>query len=159
MKKYLVIGNPIEHSSSPLVHNYWMKKHNLSDCVYEKKKVEEKDLEGIVNQIRNNELMGVNITVPFKKKIIPFLDGLDDIASNTQSVNTLFKFNQNKVIGLNTDVQGFTESFSKDPNIEYNGKDIFIIGAGGVTSSIISSLNLSVNKIYITNRTKKKLSN
>ena len=156
MKKYLVIGNPIEHSSSPLVHNYWMKKHNLSDCVYEKKKVEEKDLEGIVNQIRNNELMGVNITVPFKKKIIPFLDGLDDIASNTQSVNTLFKFNQNKVIGLNTDVQGFTESFSKDPNIEYNGKDIFIIGAGGVTSSIISSLNLSVNKIYITNRTKKK---
>ena len=69
MKKYLVIGNPIEHSSSPLIHNYWMKKYNLVDCVYEKKKVEEKDLKDIVNQIRSDELTGANITVPLKKRL------------------------------------------------------------------------------------------
>ena len=92
MKKYLVIGNPIEHSLSPLIHNYWMRKHGLTDSVYEKKKVEKKDLENIVNQVRNNELKGVNVTVPFKKEIIPFLDKIDDIAKSTNSVNTFFKF-------------------------------------------------------------------
>ena len=70
MKKYLVIGNPIEHSLSPLIHNYWIKKYNLIDCVYEKRKVEEENLGRIVDQIRSDELIGVNITVPFKKKIM-----------------------------------------------------------------------------------------
>ena len=146
MKKYLVIGNPIKHSSSPLIHNYWMKKYNLVDCVYEKRKVEEKDLKNIVDQIRSDELTGANITVPFKKKIIPFLDVLDDVAINTQSVNTLLKF-RNQVMGLNTDVKGFTSSFINNVDIEYKDKDILIIGAGGVTSSIISSLILVVNII------------
>jgi shikimate dehydrogenase len=155
MKKYLVIGNPIKHSSSPLIHNYWFKKYNLTEYTYEKKKIEEKDLKTIVDQIRNDELLGANITVPFKKKIIPYLDILDDVSNQTQSVNTLLKIN-NQVKGLNTDVQGFTSSLIKDWDIELNGKNIFIIGAGGVTSSIIFSLISSANKIYLTNRTKKK---
>ena len=155
MKKYLVIGNPIGHSSSPLIHNYWMKKYNLIDSVYEKKKVEEEDLESIVKQVRDGKLIGVNITVPFKKKIIPFLDNLDDVANQTQSVNTLFK-PYDKVTGFNTDVQGFIASYTKDPAIQYDNKNVFIIGAGGVTSSIVFSLILNAKKIYITNRTKKK---
>ena len=68
MKKYIVIGNPIEHSFSPLIHNYWMKKYGLIDSFYEKKKVEEKDLEHLINKIRNDEIIGMNVTVPFKKK-------------------------------------------------------------------------------------------
>jgi shikimate dehydrogenase len=154
MKKYLVIGNPIEHSQSPLIHNYWMRKHKLTDNIYEKKKVEKKDLESIVNQIRNNELKGVNITVPFKKEIIPFLDRLDDIAQNTQSVNTLCKVKK-EVWGYNTDATGFDDSLTGD-NIDYSDKDIFILGAGGVTSSIIYNFIFNANKIYITNRTKEK---
>ena len=70
MKKYLVIGNPIEHSLSPLIHSHWMKKYRFLDCSYEKKKVEKKDLAKIVKQVRSGEISGVNVTVPFKKEII-----------------------------------------------------------------------------------------
>ena len=154
MRKYLVIGNPIGHSLSPLIHNYWMKKHRLIDSIYEKRKVEKKDLESIVRQIRNNELKGVNVTVPFKKEIIPFLDRLDSVALSTQSVNTLYKV-KNEIWGYNTDAEGFNDSLIWN-NIDYRDKNIFILGAGGVTSSIIHNLIFTANKIFITNRTKKK---
>jgi len=155
MKKYLVIGNPIEHSLSPLIHNYWMKKYRLIDSIYEKKKVEKKDLEGIVNQIRNEEIKGVNVTVPFKKEIIPLLDCLDGPAESTNSVNTLSKVN-NEVWGYNTDTPGFRASLTKNFSIEERNKNIFILGAGGVTSSILETFLDKANKIYITNRTKEK---
>ena len=119
-----------------------------------KKKVEKEDLESIVKQVRNDQLKGINITVPFKNEIIPFLDRLDNVALSTQSVNTLFKV-KNEVWGYNTDVEGFDDSLTGD-NIEYNNKNIFILGAGGVTSSIIYNLIFTANKIYISNRTKKK---
>ena len=154
MRKYLVIGNPIGHSLSPLIHNHWMRKHGLVDSIYEKKKEEKEDLESIVKQVRNDELKGINIKVPFKNEIIPFLDRLDSVALSTQSVNTLFKV-KNEVWGYNTDVEGFDDSLTGD-NIEYNNKNIFILGAGGVTSSIIYNLIFTANKIYISNRTKKK---
>ena len=164
MKKYLVIGNPIEHSLSPLIHNHWMKKYHLVDSVYEKRKVEEKDLKNIIEEIRGDKIVGVNVTVPFKKLIIPFLDKLDSIAEETQSVNTLFKSN-NKIIGYNTDSSGFcdtirkiypTSSDSRMP-LPLKDKSIFILGAGGVTSSIISALKLQgASNITLSNRTKEK---
>ena len=154
MKKYLVIGNPIGHSLSPLIHNYWIKEKRLPNRTYEKKKVEKKDLENIVKQVRDDRLKGVNVTVPFKKEIIPFLDHLDGVAENTQSVNTLCKV-QDKVWGYNTDAEGFNDSLTQG-NIDYSGKDIFILGAGGVTSSIIHTLTFAANKIYVANRTKEK---
>ena len=154
MRKYLVIGNPISHSLSPLIHNYWMKKHGLVDSIYEKKKLEREDLQSIIKQVRDDKLKGVNVTVPFKKEIIPFLDCLDDIAKNTQSVNTLYKI-KDKVWGYNTDAEGFKNSLTCG-DIDFRGKDIFILGAGGVTSSIIYTLAFTANKIFITNRTKEK---
>ena len=155
MKKYLVIGNPIGHSLSPSIHNYWMKKYRLVDSVYEKRKVEKEDLGNIVKEIRNEEIKGVNVTVPFKKEIIPFLDCLDGVAECTHSVNTLCKVN-NEVWGYNTDTPGFRTSLTKDPSTDTRNKNIFILGAGGVTSSIIETFLDVANKIYITNRTKKK---
>ena len=154
MRKYLVIGNPIAHSLSPLIHNYWMKQHKLIDSSYEKKKIEIKDIESIVKQVRNDEIKGVNVTVPFKKEVIPFLDRLDSVALSTQSVNTLCKV-KNEVWGYNTDAKGFDESLTWN-NIDYRDKNIFILGAGGVTSSIIHNLIFTANKIFITNRTKEK---
>jgi|TARA_B110000114_G_scaffold161005_1_gene178058 shikimate dehydrogenase len=164
MRKYLVIGNPIEHSLSPLIHNHWIKKYNLKDSVYEKRMVEEKDLKNIIEEIRKDEIVGVNVTVPFKKLIIPFLDKLDSVAEETQSVNTLFKIN-NKVVGYNTDSAGFQDSIRKFyphsndsmMSLTLKDKNIFILGAGGVTSSIISALkNDGANNIILSNRTKEK---
>ena len=154
MKKYLVIGNPIGHSLSPLIHNHWMKKYRLFNSTYEKKKVEKKDLEKIVDQIRNEKIKGVNVTVPFKKEIIPLLDDIKGDAQLTQSVNTLCKVN-NEVCGYNTDTEGFKESL-RDDLIDYKNKNIFILGAGGVTPSILEAFVDTANKIYITNRTKEK---
>ena len=162
MKKYLVIGNPIEHSLSPMIHNYWMKKYNLIDNIYEKRKVEEKNLKDIINEISEENLVGVNVTVPFKKLIIPFLDELDFTAQETKSVNTLVKI-KNKIIGYNTDKPGFALTINdlypaKDVKAfnPIKKKTIFILGAGGVTASIISAFKQDLVKIFLSNRTKEK---
>ena len=96
MKKYLVIGNPIEHSLSPKLHNHWIKENNIS-AVYDKKQLNENDIEGIINEVKNEKIDGINVTVPFKKSIIPYLDRLTSLADQTQSVNTIFR-KDNKVI-------------------------------------------------------------
>ena len=71
MKKFLVIGNPIEHSLSPKLHNYWIKENKI-EAVYNKKKLGENDLENVISDIKNRKIDGLNVTVPFKKKIIPY---------------------------------------------------------------------------------------
>ena len=85
MKKYLVIGNPISHSLSPKLQNYWLKQNNI-DAVYDKMKLEENEIKTIIDQIKNKEIAGCNVTVPFKKKVLPFLDILSPEAEQTQSV-------------------------------------------------------------------------
>jgi shikimate dehydrogenase len=157
MKKFLVIGNPIEHSLSPKLHNYWIKNNGI-DAIYEKTKLDVDELENIVLQIKQKKIYGVNITVPFKKAIIPFLDELTTEADSTQSVNTLF-LKDNKVIGHNTDIIGFETSIKKSKFNIFN-KEVLILGAGGVVPSIIFALNkMKVSKIIISNRTREKAEN
>jgi shikimate dehydrogenase len=157
MKKFLVIGNPIEHSLSPILHNHWIKSNDI-DAIYEKQKLDENELEQLILQIKQKKIDGVNVTVPFKKVIIPFLDELTSEAKSTQSVNTLY-LKDNKVIGHNTDIVGFEISIKKS-KFDVSNKDIFILGAGGVVPSIIFALNkMKVSKIKISNRTKEKADN
>jgi len=118
MKKYIVIGNPIEHSLSPKLHNHWIKENNIK-AVYDKKQLNEGDIEEIVNDVKKDKIDGINVTVPFKKSVIPFLDELTSLADEVQSVNTIYKENQ-KVIGHNTDVGGFKQSLEF---INYNVKN------------------------------------
>ena len=154
MKKYLVIGNPIKHSLSPKLHNYWIKKNRI-DAIYDKKMLKEEGIGEIISEIRDGTIEGVNVTVPFKKSVIPFVDELTSLAKITQSVNTIYKEND-KIVGHNTDVGGFELALKK---ISYNfkNKKIFILGAGGVVPSIIVALKkMKVSKIILSNRTKKK---
>ena len=154
MKKYIVIGNPIEHSLSPKLHNYWIRENNI-DAIYDKKQLHENDIEAIINEVKNDKINGINVTIPFKKSIIPYLDQLTLIAKEAQSVNTIFK-KDNKVFGGNTDIGGFEHSL-KHINYDVKNKKVFILGAGGVVPSIILALKkLGVSKISLSNRTKEK---
>ena len=154
MKKYLVIGNPIEHSLSPQIHNFWIKNNNI-DAVYEKIKLDENEIKDLVLKIRDKKIDGINVTVPFKKKIISYLDELSPESEITQSVNTIYS-KGNRVIGHNTDIGGF-ELGVKYTKFDVANKKIFILGAGGVVPSIIFSLNkMKAFDISITNRTKDK---
>jgi len=157
MKKFLVIGNPIEHSLSPKLHNYWIKKSGI-DAIYEKQKLNENELEQIISLVKEKKIDGINVTVPFKKTIIPFLDELSIEAESTQSVNTIY-LKENKVMGHNTDIVGFETSIKKS-NYNLVNKEVLILGAGGVVSSIIFALKkMKVSKITISNRTKEKAEN
>ena len=154
MKKFLVIGNPIEHSLSPKLHNYWIKNNNIN-AVYDKQKLIENDLERIISQVREKKINGINVTVPFKKAVISYLDELTVEANKTQSVNTIYLKN-NKLVGDNTDIIGFQKSV-EDFKYDLNNKEVFILGAGGVVPSIIFALiKMKVSKIIISNRTREK---
>tara|TARA_B100001540_G_scaffold202935_1_gene178724 strand:- start:4719 stop:5513 length:795 start_codon:yes stop_codon:yes gene_type:complete len=154
MKKYLVIGNPIEHSLSPKLHNHWFKKNKI-DAIYDRKKLDENEIKNVISEVKEEKLSGINVTVPFKKVVIPFLDELSPEANETQSVNTIY-LQSGKLIGHNTDIAGF-ELAIKHSKYDINNKEIFILGAGGVVPSIIYALRkMKVSKITISNRTKEK---
>ena len=154
MKKYFVIGNPIDHSLSPKLHNYWLKENKIQ-AIYDKKKIDEKGLKSVISEIKEKKIDGINITVPFKKIVIPYLDKLSPEAEQTQSVNTII-LNNNCLVGHNTDIAGFTKAI-KNLNFNIKGKKIIILGAGGVVPSIITALTkMDVSKIIVSNRTKKK---
>ena len=154
MKKFLVIGNPIEHSLSPKLHNYWIKKNKI-DAVYDKKLINKENLEDIILQIKKGEIKGINVTVPYKKSVIPFIEKLTSEANTSQSVNTIYMENE-KITGHNTDIAGF-ELGLRHLKYDVKNKKIFILGAGGVVPSIIISLKkMKASKIILCNRTKKK---
>ena len=153
-KNFLVIGNPIKHSLSPFLHNYWFHKNKIN-CEYKKLKTTKSSIKQILNRVRKREIEGINVTIPFKNSVIKHLDVLKGDALKTSSVNTVY-LNKKKLIGDNTDVYGFSSGVLR--KIKTRIKTAGIIGAGGVTSSIILALiQKGVKKIYITNRTFSKL--
>ena len=98
MKKYLVIGNPISHSLSPELHNYWFKQNNIN-AIYDKKKLNDNELENIILNVKKQIVSGINVTVPFKNTVIAYLDELSVEAKVTQAVNTIYLRNK-KVIEI-----------------------------------------------------------
>ena len=157
MKKYLVVGNPIEHSLSPKLHNYWIKINNI-EAIYEKKKQKEDELASLILQVKKKIIHGINVTVPFKRVVIPHLNHLTLEADKTQSVNTIY-LDDNKIVGHNTDIEGFERSIT-NLKIDVTNKKVLILGAGGVVPSIVFALNkMRASEITISNRTKSKAEN
>ena len=154
MKKYLVIGKPVDHSLSPQLHNYWIKINKIN-AIYDKKDIDDAELKDLIIDIKDRKINGVNVTVPYKKKIISYLDELSEEAKITESVNTIF-MEEDKLIGHNTDIKGFELSV-RDTNFDIKKKTILILGAGGVVPSIVYALNkMQASQIIVSNRTKEK---
>ena len=105
-KNFLVIGNPIKHSLSPFLHNYWFHKNKIN-CEYKKLKTTKSSIKQILNRVRKREIEGINVTIPFKNSVIKHLDILKGDALKTSWVNTVY-LNKKKLIGDNTDVYGFS---------------------------------------------------
>ena len=154
-KNFGIIGSPIKHSLSPLLHNYWFKKYNLN-ANYSIIEAEEKDLPDIIKKIKDKTLSGINVTLPYKQKIINHLDKIINDAETTGSVNTLMLDPEGLTVGENTDVFGLQAAYLKEIENGFNKKAL-VIGAGGVSPSVIYSLQKSgVKNISIINRTQEK---
>ncbi len=105
-KKFAIIGNPISHSLSPIMHNYWFNKYNIN-AEYELFNINENEIESVINKIKEKKIKGINVTLPYKKLVIPFLDKIIKDANETHSVNTIMLDENDNLIGDNTDVFGF----------------------------------------------------
>ena len=109
-KKFGIIGDPIKHSLSPVLHNYWFKKYQI-DANYSIIETKEPDLPDVINKIKRGDLIGINITLPYKQKIVPHLDVLINDAEITSSVNTIYLDDNGTIVGENTDVFGLQAAY------------------------------------------------
>ena len=154
-KNFGIIGNPIKHSLSPVLHKYWFKKYDI-DADYSIIEAEDKELPEIIKKIKQGDYTGINVTLPFKQKIINHVDKIVNDAEFTGSVNTILLNNNKAVIGENTDVYGLQAAYLKEIDNNFN-KKVLVIGAGGVSPSVILSIQKSgIKDISITNRTEEK---
>jgi shikimate dehydrogenase len=139
-KQYGIIGNPLSHSLSPILHNFWLRKNNLK-ANYSLIEIKKNEIKNIIENIKTKKLHGINVTVPYKQEVIPYLDLIINDAEETSSVNTIYLNGENKIVGENTDVYGFEQSFinklNQDDLIE---KSFLILGAGGVAPSLVYAL-------------------
>lgn len=152
-KQIRVIGHPISHSKSPLIHNYWIKLHGLNGQ-YEGLDVAPQNLANFVDSVRDKTIFGANITLPHKIQILPMCDQISTTAKNLGAVNTLY-LHQNRVIGDNTDSYGFLANLDqRAPKWAQGSGHAIILGAGGAARAVIYGLmERGFQKITILNRT------
>ena len=116
--KFAIIGSPISHSLSPVMHNYWFDKYNIN-AEYELLDITENEIQNVMNRIKDQDIKGINVTLPYKKSVIPFLNKTINDANETHSVNTIMLDENGNLIGENTDVFGFQAAYLKSmPNQE-----------------------------------------
>ncbi|WP_197914076.1 shikimate dehydrogenase [Listeria sp. PSOL-1] len=151
MKKYAVIGNPIHHSLSPIIHNRLIQELSL-DAHYDAIQIDPERFDAEITRLKQSDISGFNVTVPFKERIIPYLDEIHGLAKSCYAVNTVVREN-NRWHGYNTDGDGYFEALMDIYKIHPNDK-ILIIGAGGASKGIYLTLKKrSLARIDVTNRT------
>ena len=153
-----VIGFPISHSLSPIIHNFYLNKYKINGT-YESFAIPNENFEeSIKNLIQQQNLSGFNITIPHKEKIYNLCHHLSKTAQITKAVNTLIVMQNGKFFGHNSDAEGFIKNFYNHcPNYQLNQKNCLLIGAGGASRAIVYSLiSQKVAKIFIANRDQEK---
>ncbi len=145
MTTYGLIGYPLGHSLSPLMHNTAFRALDV-DAVYKLFPLKENEVEPFVRGLKdeNSPIFGLNVTVPYKEKVIPFLDALSPYAEKVMAVNTIVVNDKRELIGHNTDGPGFL-SHMTELGCSLVGKRVSILGAGGAARAIVSVLCLEIN--------------
>ncbi|MDI2111897.1 shikimate dehydrogenase [Commensalibacter nepenthis] len=146
-----VLGWPIEHSRSPLLHNFWLQRH-LIDGAYIPLAVKAEDFNTVIQSIKAAGFKGCNVTIPHKEAAYQCCDVVDETARKMRSVNTLWFADDGKICGTSTDGDGFVANL-KDTGLTLTNKKILILGAGGAARSVAYSLIQENAQISITNRT------
>ncbi len=144
-----VIGDPIEHSLSPIMHNAGFEKMGLDYC-YVPFRVPEEELGKAIQGIKALNIRGLNVTIPHKVAVIPFLDKLDHLAEKIGAVNTIVNDN-GTLKGYNTDAQGFRQALLARGS-KPAGKSVVILGAGGASRAICFALAEQGASLVILNR-------
>lgn len=152
MSDTCVIGWPIEHSRSPIIHNYWRTIHNISGT-YDKVAVRPEDLAAFIQQLPRSKYIGCNVTIPHKESIIPLVNRVDADTLRLGAANTIYLRN-GQTTATSTDGFGFVANLNHHaPNLNINGATIIVLGAGGSAKSIIGALIAGGAKaIWIVNR-------
>jgi len=151
-----VIGDPINHTRSPLIHNYWIKKNNIN-CFYIPLKVKSNDLEKKLNFIKELEFCGLNVTIPHKENIMYLADDIKESAKVIGAANTIY-FEDGKIIADNSDTYGFYQSMLKNfPKYNFKKEKVLIFGSGGAARAVTSVfIKENVSEIGIINRNREK---
>lgn len=151
---YGIIGDPVSHSLSPLMHNLAFKEKNIK-AVYGAFQVKPLDLAKAVEGIRALNIKGVSITIPHKEKIMEYLDEIDEVAEEIGAVNTVL--NREGILkGYNTDWIGVLKAF-EESGVELKDKRVVVIGAGGASKAVIYALiKGGAKEIFVYNRTFEK---
>lgn len=148
-----IFGFPVEHTLSPLMHNAAFKTLGLDMC-YLPFKVSPDDLPDAVNAIKALNILGVNVTVPHKEKIIPLLDEVDKEALFIGAVNTIVN-KDGRLKGYNTDGKGFMKSLS-EARISISRKNVLIVGTGGASRAISYYMSEKAAKLFLYDIDEKK---
>ena len=157
-KQAFVCGNPIKHSRSPLLHGYWLEKHRI-DGSYGLQDIPSEDFKNFIKSLKEKNFVGGNVTIPHKEEAYRLVDVLDDAAKKIGAVNTVW-FENDQLIGSNTDAHGFTANLDQhaagwDKNADT--KTAVVFGAGGASRAVLYSLiHRGFSKIYLANRTIEK---
>jgi shikimate dehydrogenase len=156
-KTFCIIGDPVEHSLSPLMHNAAFKYLNLNYS-YIAFKVKIDELKESVESLRDINVAGFNVTIPHKVEIARYLDRLSDEASLAGAINTV-KNENGKFVGYNTDINGLMAPIEERLS-DFEGLEILILGAGGSSRAALVGLSRkkSIKSVFVVNRDKHKLS-
>ncbi|HWJ88179.1 MAG TPA: shikimate dehydrogenase [Pelagibacterium sp.] len=153
MKKAFVIGHPIAHSKSPLIHGSWIAEHGL-DASYEPFDVAPEALAGFIDRVRQGEFVGGNVTIPHKEAVMALVDEVDRLAKKIGAVNTVVA-DAGRLFGTNTDYLGFLASLDASaPGWDEGLDSAVVLGAGGASRAILVALiDRGVPAIHLLNRT------
>jgi shikimate dehydrogenase len=151
-KRACVIGWPIEHSRSPLIHNYWIKQYKL-DAEYGREAVKPEELPGFVRSLRERGYVGCNVTIPHKEAVFALTEP-DNRAEAVGAANTLF-YDDDALRSTNTDVEGFLGNLDQaTPAWDRGLETAVVLGAGGGAKAVVFALlTREVRRIYLVNRT------